>query len=148
MQPGALEGALHQCALFSIQRHRFLDAAMLARRSRQQAVFQMAVRWRSDVHRIHFGVIDQCLGIRVGPGNPVACRIIAHRFLAPPHHGHQRRAWCFVESGSTLDFSNTATTDHAPADGAHLTFLHQYSFSRAVSVFSCAVSSLPYKDPA
>ena len=64
---------------------------------------------------LHLGVIDQGLGIGIATGNAMARRIIAHRLGTPPHHGDQCRTWRFIESRSTLQFSNTATADHAPA---------------------------------
>ncbi len=119
MQPGPLEGALHQGALLGIQRHGLFDAAMLAGCRHHQTVFEVAVGRCGDVHRVHFGVVDQGLGVGIETGNAVACRIITHSFFTAPHHGHQRRTWRFVEGGSTLEFSDAATANHAPTYGIH-----------------------------
>ena len=120
VQAGALKRALHQRALLGIHRHGFLDTAMLAGCRHHQAVFKVAGGWRGDVHRIHFRVIDQRLGVGIEAGNAMACGIIAYRFFTTAHDSHQGRTWYFVESGTTLQLCDTATTDHAPTDGAHL----------------------------
>ncbi|MNL30975.1 hypothetical protein D3C87_1527420 [compost metagenome] len=119
VQPGIGKHLLHLAALPGIQRHRFLDAAMLAGGGHLQGISVMTVGRRGDVHRVDLGIVDQRLRIGVDPRDAVARGVVGDGFQAPAHHRHQRRSGRLVEGRPAFAFSDTATTDHAPAHQVH-----------------------------
>ncbi|MNE11761.1 hypothetical protein D3C80_1045320 [compost metagenome] len=119
VQPGIGKHLLHFTALPGIQRHRFFHAAMLAGRGHLQSIGVMAVGRRGDVHRVDLGIVDQRLRIGVDPSDAVARGVVGDGFQAPAHHRDQRRSGRLVEGRPAFAFSDTATTDHAPAHQVH-----------------------------
>ncbi|MNI68630.1 hypothetical protein D3C73_1243380 [compost metagenome] len=113
------KGLLHRLALPEVQRHGLFDTAMLAGRCHHEAVGVVAVRGRGDIHRIHFGVGNQCLSVGVHPLDAMARGIIAHRVMPAPHHRHQRRTRRLVECRATLALGDAAAADHCPAHHPH-----------------------------
>ncbi|MNS63041.1 hypothetical protein D3C72_961260 [compost metagenome] len=119
MQPGIGKHLLHLATLPGVERHRFLDAAMLAGGGHLQGIGVMAVGRCGDVYGVDFGIVDQRMRIGINPRDAVARGVVGDGFQAPPHHRHQRRSGRLVEGRCAFAFSDTATTNHAPTHQVH-----------------------------